>query len=141
MNALVTYMYCRWQNLFLKITYFSSWSWKWVIHSFVFIQANIKHIHLNKKHHKNITLSTVNKINKFKNSAWLLWICRKESFKIDSQQYIPSISTNQTTLSSIQRTQRETTTYGDVKSGLRRAQNVAGLNRLMCVSFYLNEKV
>ena len=30
--------------------------------SFVLIQANIKHTHLNKKHHKNITL---NKINRF----------------------------------------------------------------------------
>ena len=42
--------------------------------SFHFIQANIKHIHLNKKHHKNITL---NKIIRFKNSAWLPWIPHK----------------------------------------------------------------
>ena len=42
-----------------------------MVHSFIFIQANIKHIHLSKKHHKNITL---NKINRFKNSAWLPWI-------------------------------------------------------------------
>jgi hypothetical protein len=39
---------------------------KQFIHSFIFIQANIKHIHLSKKHHKNITL---NEIIRFKNSA------------------------------------------------------------------------
>ena len=37
-----------------------------MVHSFIFIRANIKHIHLSKKHHKSITL---NKINRFKNSA------------------------------------------------------------------------
>jgi hypothetical protein len=45
-----------------------------IIIIFIFIQANIKHIHLNKKHHKNITL---NKINGFKNNAWLPWITHK----------------------------------------------------------------
>jgi hypothetical protein len=42
--------------------------------SFIFIQAIIKHIHLSKKHHKYITL---NKIIRFKNSAWLPWITHK----------------------------------------------------------------
>ena len=39
-------------------------------HFFLFRQ-NIKHIHLNKKHYKTITL---NKIIRLKNSAWLHWI-------------------------------------------------------------------
>ena len=47
-------------------------------------------------------------------SVWLV----EESLKTDGQQYIPSILTNQTTLTSNQRTQGETTAYGVGKSAL-----------------------
>jgi hypothetical protein len=58
--------------------------WKDALLLFFFIQANIKHMHLNKKHHKNITL---NKINRFKNSAWLPWITHKARRLISNCKY------------------------------------------------------
>jgi hypothetical protein len=73
----------------IKLTLKYDWLIDWLIlsfiHSSIFIQANIKHIHLNKKHHKNITL---NKINMYKNSAWLPWITHKARRLISNGVYM-----------------------------------------------------